>query len=147
MNLYGFAGGDPINFSDPFGLNPCMGGAAFVTAGAAALADGPLPIGDAVGVLCIGAAAAAATGVTLAIDWAGVKNKVIRGVSGIAAIAGLLSGDPTAAGMARTWERIQRARTEAEAKRKKQEDERKKKENEQNTGPGGPDGDPPPPAV
>jgi hypothetical protein len=22
MNLYGFAGGDPINFSDPFGLNP-----------------------------------------------------------------------------------------------------------------------------
>lgn len=22
MNLYGFAGGDPINFSDPFGLCP-----------------------------------------------------------------------------------------------------------------------------
>ena len=22
LNLYGFAGGDPINFSDPFGLNP-----------------------------------------------------------------------------------------------------------------------------
>jgi hypothetical protein len=23
LNLYGFAGGDPINFSDPFGLYPC----------------------------------------------------------------------------------------------------------------------------
>jgi uncharacterized protein RhaS with RHS repeats len=23
LNLYGFAGGDPINFSDPFGLFPC----------------------------------------------------------------------------------------------------------------------------
>ncbi|MDB4913031.1 MAG: hypothetical protein JWM95_675 [Gemmatimonadetes bacterium] len=23
MNLYGFAGGDPVNFSDPFGLMPC----------------------------------------------------------------------------------------------------------------------------
>jgi len=23
MNLYGFAGGDPVNFSDPFGLWPC----------------------------------------------------------------------------------------------------------------------------
>jgi uncharacterized protein RhaS with RHS repeats len=24
LNLYGFAGGDPVNFSDPFGLNPCL---------------------------------------------------------------------------------------------------------------------------
>lgn len=23
MNLYGYAGGDPVNFSDPFGLKPC----------------------------------------------------------------------------------------------------------------------------
>lgn len=23
MNLYGFAGGDPVNYSDPFGLAPC----------------------------------------------------------------------------------------------------------------------------
>jgi RHS repeat-associated protein len=23
LNLYGFAGGDPVNFSDPFGLTPC----------------------------------------------------------------------------------------------------------------------------
>ena len=29
MNLYGYAGGDPVNFSDPFGLSPCclLGGA------------------------------------------------------------------------------------------------------------------------
>jgi RHS repeat-associated protein len=24
LNLYGYANGDPINFSDPFGLNPCL---------------------------------------------------------------------------------------------------------------------------
>lgn len=24
LNLYGFAGGDPVNFSDPFGLLPCL---------------------------------------------------------------------------------------------------------------------------
>jgi RHS repeat-associated protein len=24
LNLYGFATGDPVNFSDPFGLNPCL---------------------------------------------------------------------------------------------------------------------------
>jgi hypothetical protein len=23
LNLYGFAGGDPVNYSDPFGLDPC----------------------------------------------------------------------------------------------------------------------------
>jgi uncharacterized protein RhaS with RHS repeats len=23
LNLYGYANGDPINFSDPFGLSPC----------------------------------------------------------------------------------------------------------------------------
>jgi RHS repeat-associated protein len=40
LNLYGFAGGDPVNFSDPFGLSPCCvltyvgaeGGAAVGTA-------------------------------------------------------------------------------------------------------------------
>src|SRR6184192_2510093 len=26
LNLYGFAGGDPVNFSDPFGLAPCKPG-------------------------------------------------------------------------------------------------------------------------
>jgi RHS repeat-associated protein len=26
LNLYGYAGGDPVNFSDPFGLSPEAGG-------------------------------------------------------------------------------------------------------------------------
>lgn len=37
LNLYGFAAGDPVNFADPFGLSPCLGG----PGGAAAL--GPAP--------------------------------------------------------------------------------------------------------
>ena len=40
LNLYGFAGGDPVNFSDPFGLCPwCLTGAigAIVGAGSAAV--------------------------------------------------------------------------------------------------------------
>ncbi|HEX9743506.1 MAG TPA: RHS repeat-associated core domain-containing protein, partial [Nitrospiraceae bacterium] len=42
LNLYGFAGGDPINFSDPFGLCPeCK--LLLAAAGASAAADTPLP--------------------------------------------------------------------------------------------------------
>lgn len=44
LNLYGYAGGDPINFSDPFGLSPCLAGpvamrvcAAVITAAGAAI--------------------------------------------------------------------------------------------------------------
>ncbi len=34
MNLYGFAGGDPVNFSDPFGLCPwCLGAVGGVVTG------------------------------------------------------------------------------------------------------------------
>lgn len=54
LNLYGFAGGDPVNFSDPFGLWPCpelcgagagggavaIGGAALEVTGAAVAAVG-----------------------------------------------------------------------------------------------------------
>jgi RHS repeat-associated protein len=35
-NLYGFVAGDPVNFRDPFGLNPCWGLAGFGPYGAAA---------------------------------------------------------------------------------------------------------------
>lgn len=42
MNLYGFAGGDPVNFSDPFGLWPCpelcAGAGTLAVAGPGALA-------------------------------------------------------------------------------------------------------------
>jgi hypothetical protein len=50
LNVYGFANGDPINFSDPFGLcvpacavPVAIGGAALFTAGASALAGTQAP--------------------------------------------------------------------------------------------------------
>jgi uncharacterized protein RhaS with RHS repeats len=61
-NVYGFAGGDPVNFGDPFGLCPkceaigTIVGKAASRAGAASAADGPLPIGDVVGAVIIGKA-------------------------------------------------------------------------------------------
>ncbi|HXO83932.1 MAG TPA: RHS repeat-associated core domain-containing protein [Gemmatimonadales bacterium] len=64
LNLYGFASGDPVNFSDPFGLCPnCREALAF--AAGLAVGDGPLPFGD-----------VAAAGITLGVgilaahDWA-----------------------------------------------------------------------------
>ena len=39
MNLYGFAGGDPLNFSDPFGLWPDLIGGQMAVAQNAALED------------------------------------------------------------------------------------------------------------
>jgi hypothetical protein len=63
MNLYGFAGGDPVNFSDPFGLCPeCrMGWGAPTAANALKEADyyGSMSNGDRVGLMALGAGAAA----------------------------------------------------------------------------------------
>ncbi|MGH8546915.1 MAG: RHS repeat domain-containing protein [Gammaproteobacteria bacterium] len=55
LNLYGFANGDPVNFSDPYGLCPeCR--LLLPAAGTAAAADGPVPVGDVVGAgLVVGA--------------------------------------------------------------------------------------------
>ncbi|MGH7717756.1 MAG: RHS repeat-associated core domain-containing protein, partial [Gemmatimonadaceae bacterium] len=52
MNLYGYAAGDPVNYSDPFGLcPPPISCRLLLAAGTAALADSPLPgPGDAVAV-------------------------------------------------------------------------------------------------
>ena len=48
LNLYGYANGDPVNFSDPFGTCPVF----------LAAVDGPLPIGDVIaGIICLGEAA------------------------------------------------------------------------------------------
>jgi RHS repeat-associated protein len=56
VNVYGFANGDPVTYSDPYGLCPPLP-RCLMLAGGAAVADGPLPIGDlvAVGLLTIGA--------------------------------------------------------------------------------------------
>lgn len=45
LNLYGFAGGDPVNFSDPFGLYPdCTTLPCPLIVGGAAALGGPLTI-------------------------------------------------------------------------------------------------------
>ncbi|MGI8485484.1 MAG: RHS repeat-associated core domain-containing protein, partial [Thermomicrobiales bacterium] len=44
LNLYGYVGNDPLNYLDPHGLSAF--GTALPWAGGAAVADGPIPIGD-----------------------------------------------------------------------------------------------------
>jgi RHS repeat-associated protein len=67
MNLYGFANGDPVNFSDPFGLTPvclpwCLGGALGVATGyaTARLLGTEYGPGDAAVDFALGAAGAGA---------------------------------------------------------------------------------------
>jgi hypothetical protein len=45
LNLYGYAGGDPVNFSDPFGLSPCLAGPVALRVCAAAITS----VGGAIG--------------------------------------------------------------------------------------------------
>jgi RHS repeat-associated protein len=39
VNLYGFAGGDPVNYADPYGLDPCQSSSAWTDCLAVALAN------------------------------------------------------------------------------------------------------------
>jgi len=50
VSLYAYVANDPVNFSDPDGRSAVAIGGRFAAAGAAAAADGPLPIGDVVAV-------------------------------------------------------------------------------------------------
>jgi hypothetical protein len=62
-NLYGFAGGDPVNFSDPFGLWPwpeLAGGGGLVVSGGGALLGG-LSLGGPAGWIAIGGLAVVGT--------------------------------------------------------------------------------------
>ncbi len=75
VNLYGFAGGDPINFSDPFGLCPwCLvpalaGGGALTGAAGGGFVGGAIAAGAAAGA----AAAGVAVGGFAAGYWIGSK--------------------------------------------------------------------------
>jgi hypothetical protein len=52
LNSYGFAAGDPINFSDPFGLSPaCLVAPQLCWAGAAAVVRGVVALGAMAGAL------------------------------------------------------------------------------------------------
>lgn len=58
MNLYGFAGGDPVNFADPFGLNPCKTSSAWTECLAQAIADWGAQHGGTAGTVALNAGAA-----------------------------------------------------------------------------------------
>ena len=160
LNLYGFANGDPVNATDPFGLCPIEkdGIPCFVTfAAAGALADaaaagiagaaggtlvepgGGTLVGGAGGLVAGGSyglvsgamvgVARDATSIVSAVDWHGVKDKIIRGVSGIAVLGGLIVGGQ-AGDWAKAWEQAQKARAAQELRDKKQDEERRNKERE-----------------
>jgi hypothetical protein len=63
LNLYGFAGGDPVNFSDPFGLCTPMPWCLLVVAGGGAISVAP-------SVPSVGAIAATGAGaLPVVVDW------------------------------------------------------------------------------
>ena len=161
LNLYGFAGGDPVNFSDPFGLCPIEKdgiACAYVRAaqfGAAGLAGG-LVYGAVVGTLVVpvvgtltgGASVGLAAGaaglllgatIGLAEDAAGLGDVLERRAAVIiAAIAGLLAGEVKAA--TKIIGKIQQERVDDERRKKESEKERKRKSEKDKKG----EGEPPP---
>ncbi|WP_308418914.1 RHS repeat domain-containing protein [Iodobacter violaceini] len=53
INTYGYVGGNPVSYTDSRGLAAIPWNVALPAAGTAAAADGPLPVGDVVGVAII----------------------------------------------------------------------------------------------
>lgn len=106
MNLYGFAGGDPVNFSDPFGLWPCPELCAAAGAGGGSIALGS----GAISLPSVGAAAAAVGAAVPAIALGAIGGVLLRpafpGAAAPArAIPGALVGtDATAVGLPTTME-------------------------------------------
>jgi hypothetical protein len=101
LNVYGFAGGDPINFGDPFGLHPCQGAGAAAAAGVMAIADGPvLPVGDIAAAGCLLIAGGIAIAASAGTTWDSIKAKAKslnrwRRIVG-ALVGGLTGGDDAA---------------------------------------------------
>ena len=58
INLYGYAGGDPINYSDPFGLDPCKTSSAWTECLAQAVANWGAQHGGLTGTIALNAGAA-----------------------------------------------------------------------------------------
>ena len=130
-NTYGFTGGDPINYTDPFGL--CV-----------AVVDCPVTIGAGIvggKVLFVaGAAAVAAGSLYAASKWEEIKKKVGRlVVTGGIVIGAILTDGATAKAQAG----VERARVEMERRKREQEEERRRREkDEKERGEGNPDPDP-----
>jgi len=74
MNLYGFAGGDPVNFSDPFGLCPACDGTGAIEGAAGALGGAAGAASALVG--ATSDANVVAAGINAAIDWLRDKTQV-----------------------------------------------------------------------
>jgi hypothetical protein len=101
LNVYGFAGGDPINLSDPFGLCPMcipvvVAGAPVVIAGAAILAGTQAPdlspLGEAIGERWDGLRGKGR-------EWASDAWQVLRGRNKIPLVGGPPNGIATRPGV------------------------------------------------
>lgn len=126
MNLYGFANGDPVNFSDPFGLFPL---ALVVPAGAFIASPAGQRVLERAAVL--GAAGVAVAGTYAALKWTDVKTR-LRQWAGVGSIAvgGLLGGQDAAEAAAKAAAQREKARIEAVERRRKAEEERRSKKKE-----------------
>ena len=166
-NVYGFADGDPVNYSDPFGLCPVVetgipcavvfgaGGAAIGgVAGAVAGATGGTMVAPGVGTvggavagagagaelgLMVGAAVGTAVDVAYSIDWGKLGRKILTGA---AVVGGLVISGGNVQVVKPVADRV---RAEQEAQRRKGESEAEAKGKKKGTRGDGspPDKDPP----
>lgn len=100
LNLYGYANGDPINFSDPFGLCPCILDAAAVGLGINDIRENGLGFGNGLG-LAADVLALAIPGAPAVFGTAARAARARRlGAAGEAAVRGALQiGDKARIGI------------------------------------------------
>jgi len=116
MNLYGFAAGDPVNVSDPLGLDPCKDSSAWTECLAQALADWGAQHGGAAGKVALNAGAALNAGMeAIGINGAASagdaigNGKFAEGGVTLAMTFAVPEGGGLAKGMAKTVARAQGA--------------------------------------